>query len=402
MGGSFASEKLDDRSSFIDSGVLQSTSSVELERKIASAYAELFMPIVGGNGHGQRLELSLAGRYDDYDDFGSSANPKAGVLWSPVAGLNLRATWGKSFRPPLLPDLIDRPLYFVFDLPDPNAMDGVTPTLANISIGSPSLNPERSESFTAGIDWRPAAIPELAIGLTYFDVDFSDRVARPPIVGSIFDIHGQRDTLAPFFDLSPDLQEVADLFARGLVVDTTGLGPAGVEVSFDNRPANIAAMQQAGIDLHAAYERSTDVGEFSISLGASHLLKNEYAALEGGSTESLLDLIGQPVDTRLNASIAWSRSSLQAVLSLSHWTAYRDTLAIPPGKVDSWTTADILLTYNTGQSRFAHFVSGFNFALALRNATDEPPPSAATNVGYDAANASPLGRFLSLSVTKDW
>jgi iron complex outermembrane receptor protein len=32
----------------------------------------------------QRLELSLAGRIEHYDDVGTTKNPKIGVVWAPI------------------------------------------------------------------------------------------------------------------------------------------------------------------------------------------------------------------------------------------------------------------------------------------------------------------------------
>ena len=46
--------------------------------------------------------MSAAGRFDDYGGTGSAFDPKLGVLWSPVTGLDFRGTYGTSFRAPLL------------------------------------------------------------------------------------------------------------------------------------------------------------------------------------------------------------------------------------------------------------------------------------------------------------
>src|SRR5690606_16364279 len=115
-------------------------------------YGEIFLPLVGGQNAGpwaRRLELSVAARYDHYDDAGSSSNPKFGLLWSPVAGFNLRGTYSTSYRAPLLIQMTEEPLFFTFPIPDPGAPDGVTTTLLNQTIGNRSLKPEESESFSA-------------------------------------------------------------------------------------------------------------------------------------------------------------------------------------------------------------------------------------------------------------
>ena len=77
-------------------------------RDIAAVFAEARLPLVGlSNARPliRRLELSAAVRAEDYEDFGSTTNPKIGVLWSPSEPLSLRASWGTSFRAPSLNEL---------------------------------------------------------------------------------------------------------------------------------------------------------------------------------------------------------------------------------------------------------------------------------------------------------
>ena len=90
-------EKLDLESNFSVSG------RTESGRSTSAVFAELALPIVGEQQALtgiQSLRVSLAGRYDDYDDFGSTFNPKVGVNWAPVSQVNVRGTWGTSFRAP--------------------------------------------------------------------------------------------------------------------------------------------------------------------------------------------------------------------------------------------------------------------------------------------------------------
>ena len=46
------------------------------------------------------LDLSIAGRYEEYSDFGDTFNPKFGVSWSPIDALTVHGSWGTSFRAP--------------------------------------------------------------------------------------------------------------------------------------------------------------------------------------------------------------------------------------------------------------------------------------------------------------
>ena len=65
-------------------------------RDSKAAFVELSVPLL------ESLELSLAGRYDDYSDFGNTTNPKVALRWAPIDTLALRASWGKGFRAPSL------------------------------------------------------------------------------------------------------------------------------------------------------------------------------------------------------------------------------------------------------------------------------------------------------------
>ena len=98
-------------------------------REVAAAFFELAAPILaerqGSNVN--RLDLSLAGRYDRYSDAGTTFNPKVGLSWQALRLLGLRGTWGTSFRaPPFFwsnPDQIGA--YFISDFVDPRSPTGL-------------------------------------------------------------------------------------------------------------------------------------------------------------------------------------------------------------------------------------------------------------------------------------
>jgi outer membrane receptor protein involved in Fe transport len=70
-------------------------------------------------------------------------------------------------------------------------------------------------------------------------------------------------------------------------------------------------------------------------------------------------------------------------------------------KIDSWFTADANLQW-APESLFGR--EGFQLALNVRNLFDEDPPfyNGATGDGYDAGQADPLGRVISLQLTQRW
>src|SRR5262249_42627176 len=74
-------------------------------RDYRSIYGEARVPIVEGEGDQTLLELNLAGRWDDYSDFGSSTNPKVALTWRPSSDHQISATWGQGYRAPTLYNL---------------------------------------------------------------------------------------------------------------------------------------------------------------------------------------------------------------------------------------------------------------------------------------------------------
>ncbi len=79
-------------------GLIFGTESVSAaaERDQYAAYVEFSIPLA------ENLELQLAGRYDDYSDFGNTTNPKVALRWAPTDEITIRGSWAQGFRAPSL------------------------------------------------------------------------------------------------------------------------------------------------------------------------------------------------------------------------------------------------------------------------------------------------------------
>jgi iron complex outermembrane recepter protein len=385
----------------------------ELTRDVSSAFAEVFVPVVGRDNARPglaRLEVSLAGRYEDYEDMGSSTSPKVGVLWSPLLGLNIRSTYARSFRvAPLIQQSNANELVQYFQLPDSSAPDGVTNTFIYTASGNPALGPEKSESYTVGFDLRPRSAPGLALSLTYFDLRYRDRIATPPFVGGLFSLYTQ-PALVPFIDRAPDPAAVQSFFDRGIVID--GGFPPGppitvgdVEAIYDSRLQNIAVTRVSGIELLADYAWSTSVGSFGAFLSGDYLMELDNQAGSAAPSVDLVNKIYNPMDLRLRAGLTWSQRGLSISASVNHQDSYENNFVTPLGEIDSWTTTDLRVAYATDE-RPSALLSGLTVALSVQNVFDKDPPlvesSLEAELGFDPTNASPMGRFIAAQVIKKW
>ncbi|MDP3674815.1 MAG: TonB-dependent receptor, partial [Novosphingobium sp.] len=203
------------------------------------AYAELFLPFVGPgqNLPGlNRLNLSAALRYEDYPDLAQLATPRIALIYAPVQDLTLKGTWSRSFK---APTLFQRFIgYQAFLLP--GAALGVGPTGSTVlftSGGNPALEPERARSWSAGFEFRPAAVPELTLTANWFDIRYKDRVVQP-IAGSVSSAF--RDpglaTLINFMPASADLAALIAGAQLGLQnFAGSAFDPARVFALVDNR-----------------------------------------------------------------------------------------------------------------------------------------------------------------------
>src|SRR3546814_16003725 len=74
-----------------------------------SIYAEILVPVFGPDNEMpgfHKVDLTLAGRIEDYNQFGRTENPKFSLRWEPVEGIALRGSYGTSFRAPQFDELI--------------------------------------------------------------------------------------------------------------------------------------------------------------------------------------------------------------------------------------------------------------------------------------------------------
>ena len=132
-----------------------------------------------------RLEFTVAARYTDYSDFGGNTSPKFGVLWEPMLGLNIRGTYGRSFRAPFLSELDPTQtswgLFPVSPYFPAIASRFSLPNTAYFlwAVGNnPSVGPETATNKTFGIDFVPQDLKALKFSATYFSISYRNRIDK--------------------------------------------------------------------------------------------------------------------------------------------------------------------------------------------------------------------------------
>lgn len=398
FGGQFRTESFDTRGeSFMSTASPLLFSSPRRRRSVAAGFAEARVPLIGSDNArpGLRsLDLSLAGRLEDYDDFGTTANPKVGLVWSPFEGLGVRSSWGTSFRAGSLPQRFDQRAVSTTFL---NRADGARALTLLLTGGNPDLKPETAETFTMGVDYKRTNGPVLS--LNYFDTRFSDRIAKPVnenLAGALAD-----PALSPFVTLVSPATRPQDLALMESYSGLPGFSTLYPMESYgavvDARWVNTGGVRVSGLDLAARQGWRSPLGLLSFDASASWILSYETRPTPTAPVRQVAGLLGYPVKLRGRAGVTWSRDALQLGVHWSHVDAYRDRLGT---RIDAWNTVDAQLSWSLG--------SGASRALALQlgvqNLLDEDPPfyDAPLGFGFDGGQASPVGRAVSLQLIRRW
>ena len=147
------------------------TPSTSGSRNVYSAYIELAVPVISremGIPLIRSINLQLAGRYENYSDFGSVAKPKVALAWDVVDGVRLRGSYQQGFKAPNLEttapftyaraqavtdyyrceaDLVTHRIATFGACTDSS-------TVAYNESGNPNLKAETSTSYSFGIGWK--------------------------------------------------------------------------------------------------------------------------------------------------------------------------------------------------------------------------------------------------------
>ena len=123
----------------------------------------------------------------------------------------------------------------------------------------------------------------------------------------------------------------------------------------------------------------------------------------------VVDTVGNPLQLRLVGHLSWSLKGWTVQTTVNHTGSYRDPGSVPARRVDSWTTVDVNVGYRVEGGQGWRANTQFN--LGINNALDQRPPFVnqfsfdldySATFGYDPANATLIGRELSLQVVKRW
>jgi iron complex outermembrane receptor protein len=426
-----------------EAGTYQTSRLAKSHRIIESAFGEVFVPIFGTANAipgFQRLDLSAAVRYDKYSDIEKgTTNPKVGVSWRPVDDLLIRGSWGTSFRAATLGESDPRTVgqtnrtLIINGLNDPRIPVTIPATgqslVLNRGGNTAGLKPESATVWSLGSDYNPSFIPGLRLGVTYYNVNYKDRIENLPNATLILSSPAVYEQYKDFFIVAPQPASCVNGAQPGLpgqpqyatynpaylpwlsdpnaVYSPTSQNDCQLVGIIAGGRLNLGRVKQSGLDFNARYEFETEFARITLNGNFTKILKLQRSLLPTSPLFDALDTIGNQVSERGRASVSMNRGPFTANVQANYIGSYLNNATItvngvkyPDTKVPSWTTFDAGLSYNVPRGS-SGVMEGVRVSLNVTNFTDKDPPIVLSGgSAIDDANHNIWGRYWSFEISK--
>ncbi|SDQ27101.1 iron complex outermembrane recepter protein [Pseudoxanthomonas sp. CF385] len=369
---------------FDDSNILDNVS-----RDIKAVYAEVYLPLL------DNLDITVAGRYDEYDGFGSTTNPKVSFKFEPFEGAALRGAYSTGFKVPSFNQLfngVTETLYVGQDLADPaTCPSGIAnPAVAGCESirpvelfgGKEDLQPEESTQKSFGVVLAP--VDWLNVSVDWWEIERENTIRSAP-----------RDILIQYYDV----------FAANWIRDASG-----EVVAIDRRYVNSGGSLMRGIEIDGNVMGDLAGGTFRLNLNGSYINTFKTKALE--TLPYTDNLVGDyvryynlPIKWKHTLTFTWQKGDWSHNLSQIYRDGYNDELPvsvrnntyIPENwnpRVSNYTTYNYSLVYSG--------IERMKLTFGVKNVFDEDPPFTAhqndfaAGAAWEPRIADPRGRAYTL------
>ena len=402
---------------------------------VKELFGEIQLPIVNDQPLFRDLTVSGAGRLSWYGGkIGTVKTYNAGIEWSLVRDLRMRANYGRAIRAPnvaesggpvvpnFAPGFLD-PCSASQLANNPNRAPNCTadlgallPNLPDLGAGyslaiksgsNPDLTPEVSDSYTVGAVYQPSFIPGLSLSVDWYKINVKNVIVSltaQQIANGCYDSPNMSSPLCSLFERW-----------RG-----PGLGPLGEQPgqikgnTLLSAGQNFAKRVRKGVDIEAAYRTNLGAIKLDTRLLFTHNIQNSnfqdpsFATLEN----RLLSELGDP-QNEFRLDVAATRGPVTLSYQMRYigkmvtnlWEDFNNldgactpTGGCPPfnsdwADIEYYPSAiynDIRLDYNL--KSVGGIGKDYLLFVGVDNFTNKKPPLGSTATGSGSAIYNVLGR----------
>jgi len=363
-----------------------------VHRDVKALFAEFNFPVF------ESLDVTLAGRYDDYGEFGNTLNPKYSFKWQPLDWLAFRGAYSTGFKVPDFARLLrgtSETQYTGLDLADPLVCPGgrFNPNVPACSVqirplilsgGNPNLIPEEAEQRSLGVVFAPNA--NFNASIDWWEIE-------------------RFNTIRSGFSLR-QMGENYDAYSASFI-----RGANGAVVAIDQRAINSGGTLSRGIELDANLMGDVAGGRWRVGLNGSYMdlfqvkdfANRPYGNNLVGKYERYFNL---PLQWKHTLTFGWLKGVWGHTLTQVYRDGYEDyqPIGIANGyrPLDWNPNVDEYVTYNYSVSWTG--VKNLKATFGIRNLLNTDPPFTlrylddGDGAGWEARIADPRGRSFNLLV----
>ena len=352
------------------------------------AYLELNIPVLSDLPFAKSFEINAATRYTDISTSGDDFNSKVGLRWQVNDELLIRGTFAEGFRAPSIGELFGSDSRFDATITDPCSAP-VAPELAancaalgvpsgfqqpnpQISIttgGNSELDPETSDSYTAGFVWSPGFASDVSwanrldLEFTWYRHEIDDAIQAP-------DAQTQLIRCA---------QTLADEFCSGITRASTG-----AVNGLNSRLINLGTIETEGWDADLFWT-SPEYSWGQLRVSWQNTFVESFKSIDAGGNRQPAGVGVEVNDSAIpewtsNLALEWAMKQFSASWVIRHIDSLTEDCSDFVGL--GLCSNDAEATNTLGSTTYHDFQVGYrldmlrgvDFTAGLNNAFDKDPP----------------------------
>lgn len=350
------------------------------KRSFASLFGEMSLPLT------QQFELSLAARFDDYSDVGSTTNPRLAVKYK-LPSVLLRASLGTGFRAPSLQSISDDGGYGYPSFIDARACQEAEASGDTDAIGfycaqsqyevrtfaASGLKPEKTLFANIGAVYEPSNTFNLAADLWLIQI--KDRIGIPD------------------YNLLTKAEAEGNESYKEAGIDIVRTGQ---RINYISLPrANLAKSEVSGIDVNSNYSVGNRADLlFNWAFDTSYYLFFKESAFEGQSLVDRIGIFGRP-RWKANNAFTFTFANDHSVGSSVRTIGGTEKAYAPAGDLPVHNEVDFQYTYGA-------FYRG-SIGVGIVNAfAAKPPVDETQNPEVNASLYDTLGQNVYVKLTQSF
>ncbi len=323
---------------------------------VREVFAETLIPLLRDRPGVQALDGSASIRYADYSGSGGVLAWKLGLDWRITESLRARLTRSRDTRAGTLSERFD------VSTGGGTANDpvlGESYSFNLISGGNPNVDPELSDTWTAGLVFRPVALPGFALSADWYDIKIKDYISQ---------LGAQR--------IIDDCQAGATALCERVIRDPVTNRISAVENLF----LNVAQARVNGVDVESSYRMPVTLfgggaEALSLRLFASWLAENSQSNV-GAPLRDSAGTTGLPEWTATGI-LGYENGAFRSTLT-GRWIDSRQQVADPvplAQQLDDDKVASVFYMNWRGEYEFGRARGGSQKVfLNVANLLDRDPP----------------------------